>query len=54
MATAAVGDTKREDLSGHWPATTSGPLLSRAETFWTIFGASLFGAFLAYVAMTGG
>jgi hypothetical protein len=53
MATAAVGDSKREDVSGPWPVTTRGPLLSRAETLWTIFGATLFGAFLTYAALTG-
>ena len=53
MATTLTDDTEHGDWVEPRPISGGGQLLSRAEALWTLFGLTLLGAFLSFVATNG-
>ena len=53
MAAAASDEIERGDRAAAGAVSGDARFLGRAEALWTLFGAVLLGAFLAYVAVTG-
>ena len=54
MSTSVSNSSERTDLTRIQGAPLSVPLGSRMDLFWTLFGVTLLGAFMAYVALGNG